>query len=81
MPVNPQPKPNRIKLSPYKYSKMKTEAWLIAGGICERCYSYLPRNEAHFHHKTKRSQGGSDEVSNGEILCWKCHRLIEDGLI
>ena len=41
-----------------------------AGWRCERCGA--PRN-LQCHHKIYRSQGGRDDVSNGEVLCERCH--------
>lgn len=42
------------------------------GGICEKCHE---RNYAilQVHHKIERANGGTDEVSNLELLCPNCH--------
>ena len=79
--LNPQPKPARTKLKPHEYTKMKTDLWLAANKRCERCRRFLFRSQAQYHHIVSRSLGGDDSPENGEILCWKCHRLIEDGLL
>lgn len=38
-----------------------------------RCATTLGRWEAH--HKTALSSGGSDALSNCEVLCISCHQL------
>ena len=54
-------------------------AWRSAGGKCERCNKELdPENKKsgmkwHAHHRTSVDAGGSDGVSNCEILCVPCH--------
>ena len=77
--MNPQPKPQRVKLKPYEYSKLKTDIWVARGCICEKCFTFLPRKQAHLHHIKRKSQGGSDEWDNLELICYDCHRAIHDG--
>lgn len=60
----------------------KDQAYLLAGGKCERCdkpcvrlrtqygFSYP---ESEFHHKLSVEAGGSDGISNCEHLCAACH--------
>ena len=58
------------------------KAWNRANGRCERCGKQLVRenhNEGErgaweAHHKTAQSSGGSDSLSNCEILCLECHK-------
>lgn len=33
-------------------------------------------SQAKFHHKIFRCGGGSNETSNGEAVCGRCHALI-----
>jgi len=41
-----------------------------------RCFITFPRNgNWQAHHKTAVSAGGSDSLSNCEVLCTKCHEL------
>jgi len=74
--MNPHPKHKRIKLKKDAYIKLKTEMWNKQYQRCGRCKEYTPPETTHFHH-IERS--GNDTEENGEIVCWKCHRLIHDG--
>ncbi len=57
-------------------------AWLKANGRCERCGKELvfdnhqegERGAWEAHHKTARDVGGSDSLSNCEVLCLDCHK-------
>jgi 5-methylcytosine-specific restriction protein A len=57
------------------------DAWKRAGGECERCGKQLTwenncregRGCWEAHHKTSVAAGGSDTLSNCEILCFDCH--------
>jgi 5-methylcytosine-specific restriction endonuclease McrA len=63
----------------------KDAAYRRSGGRCEcarrdglhsgRCPARVPRRGAgvEYHHKTATSQGGSDALSNCEVLCEPCH--------
>lgn len=65
---------------------VKVKAFKRSGGRCEcrrkshrhllgRCMSpLLSRASAEFHHITAQAQGGSDGLSNCEVLCKSCHR-------
>lgn len=41
-----------------------------------RCKTTLTKSTAEFHHKTAVGSGGSDSLSNCEVLCHTCHVLI-----
>jgi 5-methylcytosine-specific restriction endonuclease McrA len=43
------------------------------GGRCTTTFTRYGNWEAH--HKTAVSSGGSDNLSNCEVLCKKCHEL------
>jgi 5-methylcytosine-specific restriction endonuclease McrA len=61
----------------------KEEALRRAGGMCEcergshghigRCYS---TDQLEYHHKTAVASGGSDALSNCEVLCHDCHQQV-----
>ncbi len=40
-----------------------------------KCNVALIRSVSHFHHITAESDGGSNSLSNCEVLCEKCHRM------
>ena len=54
------------------YIALKIALARIRGGVCERCgnnnFSIL-----QVHHKVERSNGGTNEFSNLELLCPNCH--------
>lgn len=58
------------------------QAWIDANGHCERCSRDLMKSSRGLetvmgweaHHKTA---GGSDTVSNCEILCQDCHKKTQ----
>lgn len=61
----------------------KKAALKSAGNRCEckrlshthagRCKTTLTKASAEFHHKTAVASGGSDALSNCEVLCRTCH--------
>lgn len=58
------------------------QAWIDADGECERCGAALSKQSRgseglygwEAHHKTSVAVGGSDTLSNCEILCQSCHK-------
>lgn len=64
--MNVQPIPKQVT---YR-SRESIDAYRLEHPWCERCGG---RYNLHVHHKKHRSQGGGDEHSNLEILCWICH--------
>jgi 5-methylcytosine-specific restriction endonuclease McrA len=56
----------------YIGSTLKKKIADIRGGICERCkmknYAIL-----QVHHKVEKANGGTDRMSNLELLCPNCH--------
>jgi 5-methylcytosine-specific restriction endonuclease McrA len=66
----------------------KTTAFGRAGSRCQcmrqghghdgrRCNVALTRGTTHFHHITAESVGGSNALSNCEVLCMKCHQATQ----
>ena len=51
----------------------KKEAMKKAGYKCEKCGKPLTMATAEAHHKTSLLAGGSDGLSNCQILCHDCH--------
>tara|TARA_B100000745_G_scaffold300439_1_gene254406 strand:- start:4211 stop:4561 length:351 start_codon:yes stop_codon:yes gene_type:complete len=56
----------------YQGSLLKERLAQKRGGVCERCnmsnYAIL-----QVHHKKERHRGGTDVLSNLELLCPNCH--------
>ena len=56
----------------YRGTLLKEKIAIKRGGICERCnmdnYAIL-----QVHHKKERHKGGSDRITNLELLCPNCH--------
>lgn len=56
----------------YRGSLLKEKVAGLRGGTCERCkeanYAIL-----QIHHKTERYKGGTDSITNLELLCPNCH--------
>lgn len=67
----------------------KREAFTRAGGKCEcrrlsckehttvYCGKTLATGRWHAHHKTAVAVGGSDALSNCEVLCIPCHESTQ----
>jgi 5-methylcytosine-specific restriction endonuclease McrA len=68
---------------------VKDSAFQRSGGVCEcrrsahtahssgRCATVVLRHTAEYHHVTAASVGGSDSLSNCEVLCLTCHKLTD----
>lgn len=46
---------------------------------CEKCPKEGYVEQMNLHHKIFKSQGGTDEPSNLQILCFDCHHKIHNG--
>jgi 5-methylcytosine-specific restriction endonuclease McrA len=67
----------------------KQEAFRLAGGRCQcrrmsctvhgtlSCGVALASGNWHAHHKTAVASGGSDALSNCEVLCIPCHKQTQ----
>ncbi len=64
--------------------EVKKDAFARSGGYCEcrrkehdhkggRCWASLTTINTEYHHVTAQSVGGSDGLSNCEVLCSDCH--------
>jgi len=54
-------------------SATKLQALKNAKYRCEKCGTSLSIITAEAHHKTSVAAGGSDALSNCQILCHRCH--------
>ena len=56
----------------YQGSLLKEKVAALRGGICEKCHE---KNYAilQIHHKVERYKGGTDNMTNLELLCPNCH--------
>ncbi|HET8954275.1 MAG TPA: HNH endonuclease signature motif containing protein [Solirubrobacterales bacterium] len=52
-------------------ARFRREVLARAGGRCERCGS---TEDVEAHHRRALTDGGSNDPSNGEALCRRCHR-------
>lgn len=52
----------------------KALAHARCNGRCERCNKALIGGQYEYHHKHASSLGGSDSLSNCEVLCTPCHQ-------
>ena len=70
-------KRSRIKPISKKQAKKNRELNRVTQGIttevCQRCLLPSDFRGLSVHHKKKRSQGGSNQLSNLVVLCGKCH--------
>jgi 5-methylcytosine-specific restriction enzyme A len=63
---------NRLEFS----KKTRLEAFVRAGGHCEKCSAYLSPGNLEYHHEKECTFGGSNDSSNCIVVCKACHRLI-----
>jgi 5-methylcytosine-specific restriction endonuclease McrA len=76
------PKEPAVRLTGNEYTRFKKEIHRRDGYRCQNpdCgdpYARGPMNALTIHHKTKRSQNGSDTPENCATICLKCHEAIE----
>ncbi len=50
----------------------------IRNGVCERC-GYDNYTILQIHHIVERHKGGTDDLSNLELLCSNCHMVHHHG--
>jgi len=57
------------------------EKGLVQGDVveCSNCGKQDYIENMNLHHKKFRSQGGSDDVENLQILCFWCHYRLHNG--
>ena len=66
---------------------IKDEAFKRSGGMCEctrtshlnhtgRCSKILTRYGTEYYHVVSQDAGGTEDLSNCEVLCTICHRQI-----
>ncbi len=67
---------------------IKDLAFARSSGRCEcrrtthnhshgRCSVTVTRHGAEYHHITSQAAGGSDSLSNCEVLCVECHQATD----
>ncbi len=66
--------PESVKLAALRRSGYRCECKRRGHGHYGRCSAVVWRSTAEFHHVTAQSVGGSDALSNCEVLCGSCHR-------
>ncbi|EDS0772433.1 HNH endonuclease, partial [Salmonella enterica] len=62
-----------------KLKKMKTVAalWKRQGKCCPRCKQFITNQTGwNIHHRVGKVMGGSDDMSNLELLHPNCHRQL-----
>ena len=70
-PIRPGRKSPRNNDNTNNWNIIRKQVYERADYSCERCDSRGV--ELHAHHKTHKSMGGTDELSNLECLCIHCH--------
>ena len=48
-------------------------------GYCKGCGHHFQLRNLTIDHKTPRSQGGSNDIGNLQLLCHACNQLKDDG--
>lgn len=63
--------------------RQKRDIYIKDNGICQNCgiiclldVSIDHPYKVNIHHIVKVEDGGSNELSNGQVLCLSCHKLI-----
>lgn len=46
----------------------------IYGNICQKCKKEFQKSALTVDHIIPKSQGGTNDLSNKQLLCVKCHR-------
>lgn len=80
----------KIRLDATGMAKLRSEAFKRSNGICEcgrpECEARPERlrrvtwNDSQLHHKTSRARGGSDSLTNVQLLTRQCHSEIHGKL-
>lgn len=55
----------------------KRDAFLRAGGHCERCSAKLFPGNVEYDHQLPCALGGDNSLSNCVVLCRTCHRTVK----
>jgi 5-methylcytosine-specific restriction endonuclease McrA len=67
------PKPQRVRLDPETYDRLRKKMLERDGWRCQHCGSHF---QLEVHHLVRRSQLGSDSEENLITLCRSCHQRI-----
>lgn len=46
------------------------------GSRCMLCERPLQKKKCTFHHRIPKSSGGTNDISNGAILCSQCQSIV-----
>ncbi len=85
MTIRPNPKTERIRLTPAKRTALKKDLYFNrAQRHCETCGRYVPLEgtvfeAAHLSHKKSVGSGGEDSADNTKIECYQCHIVDKHG--
>ena len=63
------------KLIPYNSTENKTWLYGNQGGYCAGCDTHFEPRHLEIDHIIARSKGGTDHISNLQLLCGSCNRI------
>ena len=89
MKRTPLKRTGSLKRSPMKKKHKTDSGWVKAraqvlkrsGGRCEARWAGCQGVVHHVHHKQRRSQGGTNEMSNLLACCFHCHHEIHHNIL
>ena len=61
-----------------KYRKLKEQLVKLRGPSCEKC-NYSNTSILNVHHKIRKCDGGTDDISNLQLICPNCHAELHYG--
>lgn len=54
-------------------TRQKRAIYKKCRGICSVCRTFVPQEDAEYHHIVQLSDGGANSIRNGDLLHRKCH--------